>query len=291
MDKRETPTRLTEFHRPDRTDDLMEKQPVQEVSGWVQNLRPAPAAELRLVCCPHAGASATTFGPFAGTLPDQIEALAIEYPGRRGGPDHQGFSDIGTLAADVCHALRPWRDRPLAVFGHSMGSVVAFEVARRLEIEGTRAVRLFVSGRRSPSDGLGVTVPRDDQEIVDELRTLGGIPGKLLDKPKFRQSVLTVVRSDYRANSAYLAPRDAVVRCPITFLLSDADPYVDVAAARAWRRHTTGEFHLRSFPGGHFFLREQLSQVVEAVTADLWPALAAPRPSAAGRFEHGQQSD
>ncbi|UQA94120.1 thioesterase II family protein [Streptomyces halobius] len=253
----------------------MEKQAAQDTANWIQVPRPAPQAKTRLICCPHAGASASAFGPLARALPDHdIEALSVQYPGRQGGPGYQGFTDIGELADRVATALLPWCDRPVAVLGHSMGSVVAFELTRRLEAAGKPPVRLFVSGRRSPSDGLGVHVPQDDEEIVEELRTLGGIPVKLLDKPKYRESILAVVRNDYRANSGYLAPSDATVNCPVTFLLSDADPYVDAAAAAAWGNHTTQELTVASFPGGHFFLNEELAQVVEAVSEGLFTGSA-----------------
>jgi surfactin synthase thioesterase subunit len=260
----------------------MEKHAVQDTTDWIQVPRPTPQATMHLVCCPHAGASATAFGPLARSLPDHIEALSVEYPGRRGGRGYQGFTDIGALADQIAAELRPWHDRPLAVLGHSMGSVIAFELTRRLEAAGTPPVRLFVSGRRSPSDGLGVHVPQDDADIVEELRSLGGIPSKLLDKPKFRESILTVVRNDYRANSGYLAPPHTKVDCPVTFMLSDEDPYVDAAAATAWGRHTNRDLKVTSFPGGHFFLNEHLAQVVEAVTGDL-------QSGSAGRTDGGPQ--
>ncbi|MFJ7152234.1 thioesterase II family protein [Streptomyces sp. NPDC100445] len=247
----------------------MEKQAVRDTANWIQVPRPVPGPATRLVCCPHAGASASAFGPLARALPGHIEALSVQYPGRQGGPGYRGFTDIGELADGIAARLRPWCDRPFAVLGHSMGSVVAFELTRRLEAAGTPPVRLFVSGRRSPSDGLGVHVPQGDAEIVEELRALGAVPAKLLDKPKYRESILTVVRNDYRANSGYLAPPDATVRCPVTFLLSDADPYVDAAAAEAWGSHTTGGLTVATFPGGHFFLNERLTEVAEAVTTAL----------------------
>lgn len=247
----------------------MEKQSAQETADWIHVLRPAPQAGLRLVCCPHAGASASVFGALSRALPGHIEALSVQYPGRQGAADYRGFDDIGELADRICARLRPWWDRPLAVYGHSMGSVIAFEVTRRLQAAGVRPARLFVSGRRSPSDGLGVHVPGNDEEIVEELKALGAVPARLLDKAKYRESILTVVRNDYRANSRYLAPSDVTVDCPVTFLLSDADPYVDAAAVQGWKGHTTGEFAVASFHGGHFFLNDQLNEVVKTMTADL----------------------
>lgn len=247
----------------------MEKQAAQETADRIHIPRATPQAELHLICCPHAGASAGVFGPLARALPPEVEALSVQYPGRQGTPDYQGFTDIGELAEQVCTALRPWWDRPLAVYGHSMGSVIAFELTRRLQRMGATPLRLFVSGRRSPSDGLGVHVPGNDEEIVEELRTLGAVPARLLDKPKYRDSILTVIRNDYRANSRYLAVPDATIDCPVTFLLSDADPYVDAEAAQGWQRHTSGGLTVAPFRGGHFFLNDQLAEVAAAMTGQL----------------------
>ncbi|MDH6134295.1 surfactin synthase thioesterase subunit [Kitasatospora sp. MAA4] len=247
--------------------DSMGELTVQASEEWIQNFRPAPEAGVRLVCCPHAGASASAFGPLARALPAWIEALSVQYPGRQAGS--AGFTDIGELAERTAEKLAPWADRPLAVFGHSMGSAVAFELVRRLQAAGTPPVRLFVSGRRAPSDGLGANVPRNDEEIVEELRALGGVPVRLLERPKYREAVLSVIRNDYRANSGYLASPQAVVDCPVTFLLAAEDPYVDRDAAGGWQRHTSRDFSVLPFPGGHFYLNDQLEKVAGTIAADL----------------------
>ncbi|XVS68070.1 thioesterase II family protein [Actinosynnema sp. CA-299493] len=235
----------------------------------VRVLDPRPDADVRLILCPHAGSSAGAVTALAMALPPQVEALAIQYPGRRGAAPGPGIPDIGRLAAHIRDGVLPWLDRPVAVLGHSMGSVVAFEVVRELESAGVPPLRLIVSGRRSPSDGLGITPPRDDEDIVAELRQLGGVPVRLLEKPAFRKSILDVVRVDYQANSTYLRSPDDRVRAPITFLLADRDPYLTPASALKWAGHTSGGFRLVELSGGHFFINDQLDAVVAEVTADV----------------------
>lgn len=261
--------------RLDERDDSMEKQVLHDATDRVQIFRLAAQPEMRLICCPHAGASASAFSPLSSALPDRIEALVLQYPGRVGAKADGGFSDIRELADQLTGELRSWADRPVAVFGHSMGSVIAFEVTRRLEDAGVGPLRLFVSGRRSPSAGLGVRTQLSDEEIINELSALGGMPRRFLDKPKFRDSILSVVRNDFRANSRYLAPPDATVDCPITFLLAELDPYVDEAGARTWAIHTTRELKVTRFSGGHFFFNEQLPEVVAAMAGDLYGATSA----------------
>jgi len=237
----------------------------------IRILEPAPDARIRMVCCPHAGASAGAYAPLARELPGDVEMLAVEYPDRR----KVGFDSIEQLADQIAEGLAPWAERPLAVYGHSMGAAVGFELTRRLEAAGAAVPALIVSGRRGPSNGLGPGMPRDDDEIAAELVAMGAVPKKLLEKPKFRESILTVIRHDYGVNSRYRAPAAATVAAPMTFLLADSDVYVDPATPATWRGHTTGAFGVERFHGGHFFLNEQLSAVVSTITAELRAAFAA----------------
>lgn len=230
-------------------------------NSWIHNIDPRDNPRVRLVCCPYAGASATAYGALSGSLPESTEALSVQYPGRPGNREDPPVDDVRELADRTVRELEPWLDAPVAVFGHSFGSVVAFEVARRLEAAGHPPLHLVVSGRRSPSDGLGAQVPRTDEDIVSELRELGSLPARLFERPKYLEPVLAVVKNDYRANSRYLADSGASVACPITFLLAESDPYVANGGEQGWARHTSAGFRIRRFPGGHFFLNHQVANV------------------------------
>lgn len=237
--------------------------------NWIRTIGAATDPKLRLVCCPHAGASASAYRALSATLPDSVETLSVQYPGRSGNRSETAITVIEELAEHISSELLPWSDRPLAVFGHSMGSAVAFEVTRRLTFAGVRPQRLFVSGRPAPSAGLGPNIPRNDEEIVAELKAMGAVPEKLFDRPNFVQSILTVIKSDYQANSSYSAAHDAMVDCPITFLRADDDPYLTPEAASGWQGHTSAEFRTVRFPGGHFFFEDQLPDVVGEMLHDL----------------------
>ncbi|MFI9201351.1 thioesterase II family protein [Streptomyces sp. NPDC053048] len=246
----------------------MSIEPPANPNSWIRVFNPAPQPRVRLVCCPHVGASAAAFAGVSAALPPTVEALAVQYPGRQGNRTEAAIDDITVLAGRICDELGERADAPLAVFGHSMGAAVAFEVARLLERRGTGVTRLFVSGRPSPSAGLDLTLDSDD-DLLAELHRLGGTSPKLLEKPAYRRMILAPVRNDYRANVAYRRPAHETLTCPVTFLLSDADPYVGMEQALAWKSHTTGDFRVAEFAGDHFFWTGQPAALVREIMADL----------------------
>ncbi|MFI8952675.1 thioesterase II family protein [Streptomyces sp. NPDC053750] len=242
-----------------------------DADEWIIRFSPEPRAPVRLVCFPHAGGSASFFFPLAGALAPDAEVLAVQYPGRQNRRHEPCVDDVHALADAVAQALGARSDgRPFALFGHSMGSLVAFETARRLQTRGAAPSVLFASGRPAPSCLRADTVHlRDDQGILDEIRAVGGTDARILDDPELLSFALPALRADYRAVETYRAVEGAAVACPVTVLTGDHDPRVSVAEAEGWAVHTTGGFSMRVFPGGHFYLAELAREVAEAIRTTL----------------------
>ncbi|MBU3068164.1 alpha/beta fold hydrolase [Nocardia sp. NEAU-G5] len=238
---------------------------------WIRRFHPSPAPAVRLVCFPHAGGSASFFFPVSAAMPAAVDVLGVQYPGRQDRRTDPCIADIGTLADEITDALTAWIDRPLAFFGHSMGAVVAFEVARRLEQRtGIRLIGLYASARRAPSRHRIENVhTRDDRALVTELRALSGTDTALLGDDEVLRMILPAIRSDYTAIETYRCPADAVIGSPITALVGDADPKTTVAEARDWARHTRAAFDIQVFPGGHFYLVEHRAAVIGILTDHL----------------------
>ncbi|MEU7145746.1 alpha/beta fold hydrolase [Nocardia sp. NPDC046473] len=234
---------------------------------WVRRYHPASAAEVRLACLPHAGGSASFYFPMSKVLSPVAEVLAVQYPGRQDRRKEPCIADLAELADLVAERLRPWAaDRPLAIFGHSMGATLGFEVAQRLQDAGVPPLMLFASGRRAPSRHREETVHlRDDDGLLVEIRALSGTEQQLPDDDELFRAMLPAIRGDYRAIERYRYQPRPPLHIPIRALLGTSDPRVDLAEARAWQEHTTGGFDLHAFPGGHFYLNAQAAQVIDLV--------------------------
>lgn len=236
-------------------------------SRWLRCVRPRPSARTVLVCFPQAGGAASFFGTWNLTLDGDIELYAVQYPGREDRVLEACIGDMGTLVSSIVDALQPLLHRPLALFGHSMGAGVAYEVARQLEPE---PVCLFVSGRHSPAEQLGNGVRfRDDDGVLAELERLGGTPTELLSNPELREMVLPALRSDFALEETYRQLGGQQLSCPIIALVGDDDPDVSPNQLERWKDFTTGSFKLQVFAGDHFYLVSERQRVIDTVVSEI----------------------
>ncbi|MGX1804579.1 thioesterase II family protein [Nocardia sp. NPDC055321] len=233
---------------------------------WIRTLSTPGNTAPRLLCFPHAGGSASYYYPLSKALASTCEVLAVQYPGRQDRLREPCLASIHELADAVCEQTLPLVDRPIALFGHSMGSLVAYEVARRLEQHGALPSVLFVSGRRAPSTYREEnTHLLDDQQLLSVIRMLDGTDPRLLDDQEVRDMILPSVRADYRAIGTYHHRVGPLLTIPIHAHIGISDSRVNTQEARAWSDHTVGDFELRTYPGGHFYLSEQ----VDALSSEI----------------------
>ncbi|MFI0897920.1 thioesterase II family protein [Streptomyces sp. NPDC020983] len=237
--------------------------------SWVRSYRPASGG-VRLFCFPHAGGSASYFYPWSRSLRD-VEVLALQYPGRQDRGAEPYLRNVPELADRIHEALAPQLDEPYAFFGHSMGAVLAFEVAARVARDGLPGpVHLFASGRRAPSRTRYEDLHRaSTATLVAEMRALGGTDPRVLADPDLLELVLPTVRADYTAVETYRYAPTPPLSCDVTVLIGDTDPKVNLDDAQAWAQHTRGRFCLRTFPGGHFYLEECQAGVLDVITSAL----------------------
>ncbi|MEU4230022.1 alpha/beta fold hydrolase [Nonomuraea sp. NPDC026600] len=238
-----------------------------ELDLWLRRFHQGPGAGPLLVLLPHAGGSASYFHSLSTLLAPALDVVAVQYPGRQDRREEKAVEDIRALADQIAAVVTAAAaGRPVALFGHSMGASVGYEMSLRLQEDGVDVVRLFASGRRAPSRRRqGIPGRQDDSSLLAELRTLSGTDSRLLDDADVVQMILPALRADYRAIEAYEWRPGEVPSCPITALVGDADPRVGEDDARAWAGHTTGGFELITFTGGHFYLAEHTEEVAKIV--------------------------
>lgn len=233
------------------------------INPWLRRFHRAPAAPVRLVYFPHAGGSASSCFQLSAALPPAVEVVAVQYPGRQERFAEPCIDSLAELADELPRWLTGLDDKPMAFFGHSMGAALAYEVTRRLEAQATTSddvptpTHLFVSGRRAPSIVREDEEPvhlRDDEGLIADVRALQGTDDSLFEHSDLLKLLLPLIRADYRAIETYAYEPGPPVSCPLTAVIGDADPRVGPAEAEPWREHTSGEFDLRVFPGGHFYL-------------------------------------
>jgi surfactin synthase thioesterase subunit len=243
-----------------------------EVSNlWIRRYHPALDSAVRLICFPHAGGSASYFHPVSARFAPKVDVISLQYPGRQDRRHEPCVADIETLADQLADELRALPVKQTVLFGHSMGAVLAFEVARRLEDAGAwTPSSVVVSGRRSPSSWRGETVHRlGDDGVIAEIKALNGTSAALFDDDEILRMALPSIRNDYRAIETYRSEPDRTIACPIVVLFGDADPKTTAEEARDWAKHTTGGCRVRVLPGGHFFLVQQHQAVYAELSAEL----------------------
>ncbi len=236
---------------------------------WLRRFRPRPRARIRLVCLPHAGGAAAYFRPWAGQLPETVEVLVAQYPGHGDRMDEPFVDAMVPVADALAGAIRELGPAPLALFGHSLGAAVAYEIAVRLEVSGPGPVRaLFASGRPSPHQP-GERHAAPDDELWADVVGLGGTEPELLANPVVRELSLPRLRNDYRLSETYIPAEGPGISAPVRVYYGADDPEIPSADVIDWARWTTGGCTVRRFGGDHFYLSEHRDLLLADLTAQL----------------------
>jgi surfactin synthase thioesterase subunit len=213
---------------------------------------------------PHVGGSASFYVPFSKAFSTDIKRIAVQYPGANNG--NRAVPSIHQLADHLYRLLAAAPHGPAAFFGHSMGALVAFEVARRFESEDGHVAVLFVSGSTAPGL-MRREYFRDlsDDEMMRFLVGLSGMDPKVLNNKDFIDMMLPSLRGYYNSIAGYSCPPGSTVSCPIYAFVGTHDPLAPYDNVAAWSAHTTSEFAVRVFAGDHFYFTGHLPEVVNDI--------------------------
>lgn len=245
------------------------KQPGSDRRGSLRRYNCGLRPQVRLVCFPWCGAGASVYRKLARCLPEYIELWAVQLPGREDRFGENRLLRMEQVIDHVFNDIAALRDRPLILFGHSMGALVAYRMALALQARSGRGPDgLVVSGYGAP--GRGKPDARHwhsatDDAFIANLARLGGTPAAILQDSEMMRVLLPVLRADYEVLETCDDNADSVLSCPLLACAGDRDHAVSGDAVAAWLRRSTGRGTIHWFSGGHFYLAEQPQALAQRV--------------------------
>jgi len=245
--------------------------------SWFVRPRANPAARARLFCFPHAGGAASAYYAWGAGLP-QVEVVAVQPPGREGRMRERPIVEGSELVARLADALEPQLDLPAFFFGHSMGAVMAYEVARELRRrECPLPAHLYVSGRRSPT--VADTEPQlhrlaDDAFVTELDRRFGGMPAAIREEPELLALFLPILRADVTLLETHEFRDEPPLDLPMSALGGIDDHQATPELLGAWQALSACPLEVRNFRGGHFYLHQHRGDFLAYLRGDLERRLA-----------------
>ena len=239
---------------------------------WIRFLQPKPNANLRLFCFPYAGGNSNIFRTWSDNLPASVEICALELPGRGKRIMETPFSNLFALIDVLATILKPYLDKPLAFFGHSMGALISFELIRKIRREyNIEPDILFVSGHRAPQIPNPETPIYNlpEAEFIEKLRSIKGTPQAILENDELMKIIIPILRADFAICDTYFYTPDAPLNCPIIAFGGEGDNGIKRGKLRAWSNQTKGLFFKHILPGNHFFLHSEQKQLLELISEQL----------------------
>lgn len=223
---------------------------------------------LRLFCFPYAGGGVGTYRLWSNYLPEDIEVCPIYLPGREVRYKEPAFTRLSPLVRVLAHVLRSTLDVPFALFGHSMGALISFELARYLrETHMPEPIHLFVSAHWAPQLPARGTPMHSlsDAAFIDKLAQFGGTPREVLQQTELMQAILPALRADFTLCETYTYENGQPLSYPITAFGGEQDTLISEQELQAWHEQTQSTFTLHMLPGDHFFLRDHARELVQQI--------------------------
>ena len=248
-----------------------------DYTRWLGRLRDQAAGDRTIFCLPYGGGGTSTFHGWRTAAPGWLEIAPVRLPGR----EQRLAEPPGFQPADIASAIAAQADRSYAIFGHSLGALVGFEVIRALRLLGApQPLHFYVAAARPPDvpDPVAAAVGFGDDKFIAALIELIGAPAALRDEPELRELALPALRSDLRWLHEYAYRLEPAFAVPLTALAGADDALFGPADMLGWGRFTSSAFRLETVPGGHFFPQADAARVVGMIAA----SLAAERAQAAG---------
>ncbi|MGA1864687.1 MAG: thioesterase II family protein [bacterium] len=243
---------------------------------WLRVFKPNQHAKLRLFCLPFAGGGCQFFRDWHENLPVSIEVCGIQLPGRENRINEKPVSSHIGLIDKIVEAISDRVEMPYAIFGHSMGALLGYELVRAIRSAGLSNPCLLVSSaRRAPHLPQMLPLIHDlpDDQFMEEVKGFNGTPGEVMESGELLELIMPILRADFTLCETYIHESEPPLPCSITAYGGLQDHTVSREELGAWRQHTAGTFTMRMFQGDHFYIQPSRPLFFQFLTHDLLTAL------------------
>ena len=242
-------------------------------NSWFPYHTATTDTRLRLFCFPFAGGTATLFRHWSAQLPTWVEVVAVQLPGRDGRRQEPLYTSVAALVSDLSKQLIPILDQPFAFFGHSLGAIISFELARELRRQNKSIPSwLCLSARCAPQskdDKISLSSLDSHEFTQHMLHRYQGIPEEILREPELMNLFIPILRADITMVETYEYKNEVPLECPVTVIGGTDDLSVTMTQLNDWRQHTSVRFSLRQIPGDHFFIRSNPHALLRIIAEEL----------------------
>lgn len=235
---------------------------------WIQALGQHQNAKIRLFCFHYSGGSSAFFYSWLNKIPHTVDLLTVELPGRGSNLDESLLYDMQTVVSKLLEHMTDYLDKPFIFFGHSMGALLCFELAKALKFHDLALpLHLIISGCKAPQNMCNKKpiYHLSDQEFIQELKLYNGTPEEVLTNRDIIEFFLPIIRADMTITDKYKFIDNIPLHCNITAIGGREDTTVSEIDVEGWAQHTTLKFENYILPGGHFFIKTSLNQVLYIV--------------------------
>jgi medium-chain acyl-[acyl-carrier-protein] hydrolase len=238
---------------------------------WIIRHRDEPGAAVRLFCFSHAGGGAAVFRSWPADVPPAVEVWGVQLPGRESRIGEPPYRRMVPLTAALVAALGPHLDKPFAFFGHSMGALVAFELARELRRASLpQPARLFLAAFRAPQmPSPNVKIHHWPDEVLKVVLQRDGTPGEVLRNDELMRALLPTLRADFEVCDTYQYTPEEPLDCPFSVFGGLDDVRVRASDLPGWRIHSRSGCSVSMLPGTHFFLHSARQRLLAEIQSDL----------------------
>jgi surfactin synthase thioesterase subunit len=239
---------------------------------WIYPNRLNPKAKLRLFCFPYSGASASIFFSWLNEIPTMIEVLPVQLPGRGNRVNEDLINRIDILVEKAFNGLKHLFDQPYVFFGHSLGALLSFELARVIrKTSYSLPKHLILSGHGAPHlpDQNPHIHALPDDEFIKKLYELNGMSKEVLENRELMEMIIPVIRTDFEACETYIYQDQDPLNIPISAYGGIEDPYVSKADLEGWQKHSLYPTLVRMFPGDHFYINTSRFLLLNSLVREL----------------------